>query len=176
VRGLERCTNREPFTRSQIRSNRIPFYSNEERNIMQSRFRNALLAIVALAAVAFTPQPARAQSAGAVTITVATPTEFAGRVLAPGAYVLRPTSAQWFLTLEESGTHRTIGFVHYNSVSERDGDQAEFTTTALAAGAPAKLAITSIYIPAVGREYWFAAPERTAPAQIAAASTSSPGK
>jgi len=158
------------------RINRIPFYSNEERNIMQSRFRNALLAIAAVAAVAFTPQPARAQSAGAVTITVATPTEFAGRVLAPGAYVLRPTSAQWFLTLEESGTHRTIGFVHYNSVSERYGDQAAFTTTALGAGAPAKLAITSIYIPAVGREYWFAAPERTAPAQIAAASTSSPGK
>ena len=156
------------------RINRIPFYSNEERNIMQSRFRNALLAIAAFAAVAFTPQPARAQSAGAVTITVSTPTEFAGRVLAPGAYVLRPTSAQWFLTLEESGTHRTIGFVHYNSVSERDGDKAAFTTTALAAGSPAKFAITSIYIPAVGREYWFT-PDRPAPAQIAAASTS-PGK
>ncbi len=141
---------------------------------MQSRFRNALLAIAALA-VAYTPQPARAQSAGAVTITVATPTEFAGRVLAPGTYVLRPTSAQWFLTLEESGTHRTIGFVHYNSVSERDGDQAQVTTAALADGAPAKRAITSIYIPAVGREYWFT-PDRSAPQQIAAASTSSPGK
>ena len=142
---------------------------------MQSRFRNALLAIAALAAIAYTPQPALAQSAGAVTITVASPTEFAGRVLAPGAYVLRPATGQSYLTLEESGTHRTIGFVRYRSVSERDGDQAEFTTAALPADAPAKLAITSIYIPAVGREYWFA-PDRPAPQQIAAASTSSPGK
>jgi hypothetical protein len=176
VRGLERCTNREPFTKESDRINRIPFYSNEERNIMQSRFRNALLAVAALAAVAYSPQAARAQSAGAVTITVSTPTEFAGRVLAPGTYVLRPATGQSYLTLQESGTNRTIGFVRYKSVSERDGDQAEFTTTALAADAPAKLAITSIYIPAVGREFWFATPERPVPQQIAAASISSSGK
>ena len=143
---------------------------------MQSRFRNALLAIAAFAAVAYAPPQARAQSAGAVTITVATPTEFAGRVLAPGAYVLRPTSAQWFLTLEEFGTHRTIGFVRYRSISEHAGDQAQVTTAALDAAAPAKLTITSIYIPAAGREYWFATPERSAPQRITAASTSSPGK
>lgn len=142
---------------------------------MQSRFRNTFLAIAAFAAVAYSPQAARAQSAGAVTITVAAPTEFAGRVLAPGAYVLRPSSAQWFLTLEESGTHRTLGFVRYNTVSERNGDQAQVTTAPLPADGPAKLAITSIYIPAAGREYWFA-PDRPAPQQIAAASTSSPGK
>jgi hypothetical protein len=158
------------------RINRIPFYSNEERNIMQSSFRNALLAVAVIAAVAYTPSPALAQSAGAVTITVASPTEFAGRVLAPGAYVLRPATGQSYLTLEESGTHRTIGFVRYKSVSERDGDQTEFTTAALPPDAPAKLAITSIYIPAVGREFWFATPERPAPQQIAAASISSSGK
>jgi hypothetical protein len=139
---------------------------------MQSRFRNALLAVAALAAVASTPQRALAQGAGAVTITVAAPTEFAGRVLTPGAYVLRPAAGQWFLTLEESGTRRTIGFVRYNSVSERNGEQAEVTTAALEEGAPAKLAITSVYIPAAGREYWFQRPEHTAPPQIAAANSS----
>jgi hypothetical protein len=139
---------------------------------MQSRFRNVLMAVAALAAVAFTPSRALAQSAGAVTITVATPTEFAGRVLAPGAYVLRPATGQWYLTLEETGTHRTLGFVRYTTVSERQGDPAQITTAALDANAPAKFAITSVYIPAAGREYWFQRPERTAPPQIAAANSS----
>lgn len=143
---------------------------------MQSRFRNAFLATAALAAVAFTPPRAVAQSAGAVTITVATPTEFAGRVLSPGAYVLRTTGNEWYFTLEESATRRTIGFVRYSNVSERSGELAEVRTAALGAEAPAKLAITSIYIPAAGREYWFTPPERQAPQQIAASSTSSPGK
>jgi hypothetical protein len=143
---------------------------------MQSRFRNALFAVAASAAFAFTPQPALAQSAGAVTITLATTTEFAGRVLSPGAYVLRAAGNEWYFTLEESGTHRTIGFVRYSNVSERGGERAEVKTAALAADAPAKLAITSIYIPAAGREYWFTPPERQAPQPIAAASNSSPGK
>jgi hypothetical protein len=134
---------------------------------MQSRFRNALLAVAAFAAAAFTPPQARAQSAGAVTITVASPTEFAGRVLSPGAYVLRPAGGQWYLTLEESGTHRTIGFVRYNSVTEREGDEAKVTTAALDEGGPAKFAITSVYVPATGREYWFARIDRAAPQTIA---------
>jgi len=139
---------------------------------MQSRFRNALLSIAALAAVAFTPARAHAQSAGAVTITVASPTEFAGRVLSPGAYVLRPTGGQWYLTLEESGTHRTIGFVRYSSVSESEGNEARVTTATLDAGAPAKYAIASVYVPSSGREYWFALPERAAPQTIATAISS----
>jgi hypothetical protein len=144
----------------------------EERNIMQSHFRNALLSVAALAAVAFTPPRALAQSAGAVTITVAAPTEFAGRVLAPGAYVLRSAGAQWYLTLEESSTHRTIGFIRYRSVSEKEGAEAKVTTAPLDDGAPAKLAITSIYFPASGREYRFATPERSAPQAIAVANSS----
>lgn len=141
---------------------------------MQSRFRNVLMAVAALAAVAYTPQRALAQSAGAVTITVAAPTEFAGRVLAPGAYVLRSMTGQRYLTLEESRTHRSLGFVHYTNVSERQGDPAQITTAALDANAPAKFAITSVYIPSTGREFWFAKQERPAPQPIAAAN--SPGK
>jgi hypothetical protein len=128
---------------------------------MQSYFRNALLTVAALAALAFTPQKALAQGEGAVTITVAEPTEFAGQVLAPGAYLLRKPFGEWYLTLEESSTHRRIGFVRYQSVLERQGVEAQLTTAALDDQAPAKVAITSVYIPATGREYLFGRPERT---------------
>jgi hypothetical protein len=67
------------------------------------------------------------------------------------------------LLLEESHTHRTIGFVRYHSVLERRGDAPEVTTATLPDGAPAKLEITSAYIPATGREYVFAPSERTVP-------------
>jgi len=128
---------------------------------MQSYFRNALLAIVALAAFVSTPQKAHAQGEGAVTITVTEPTEFAGRVLAPGAYLLRKPFGDWYLTLEESSPHRRIGFVRYYSMAERQGHEAQLTTTSLDNQSLAKVAIPSVYIPATGREYVFERPDRT---------------
>ena len=124
--------------------------------MMQSYLRNALLAIVALAAFATTSTTtASAQSAGSVTITVNEPTDIGGQiVLAPGAYNLRQSSGEWYLTLEDAATRRTLGFIRYESSLERQGNEGRVTTAALD-GAEAKLAITSVYIPASGREYTF---------------------
>lgn len=127
---------------------------------MQSYFRNALLAITALVAVASTAQKAHAQNLGAVTITLAEPTEIAGRVLDPGEYVIRKPFGQWFLTLEDAHTHRTLGFIRYQTTSDHETGDARVTTTALNDDASAKIAISSLYIPETGREFKFAVPER----------------
>jgi hypothetical protein len=138
--------------------------------MMQSYLRNALLAIVALAAFAATSTTtASAQSAGSVTITVNEPTDIGGQiVLAPGAYHLRHSSGDWYLTLEDAVSRRTLGFIRYESTTEGQGNEAQVTTTELAAGAPAKVAITSVYIPASGRAYSFPVNERTASAAASA--------
>ena len=129
---------------------------------MQSYLRNALLAITALVAVASTAPKAHAQNLGAVTITLAEPTEIAGRVLDPGEYVIRKPFGQWYLTLEDARTHRTIGFLRYQTTSDRENGEARVTTTALNDNALAKIAISSLYIPETGREFSFAVPERKA--------------
>ena len=126
---------------------------------MQSYFRNALLAITALVALASTSQNAHAQSLGAVTITLTEPTEIAGRVLDPGEYVIRKPFGQWFLTLEEGRSHRTIGFIRYQTTSDHENGEARVTTAALDENAPAKIAIRSVYIPETGREFNFAVSE-----------------
>jgi hypothetical protein len=127
---------------------------------MQSYFRNALLAITALVAVASTAQKAHAQNLGAVTVTLTEPTEIAGRVLDPGEYVIRKTFGQWYLTLEDAHTHRTIGFLRYQTTSDHESGEARVTTATLDDNAPAKIAIRSLYIPETGREFTFAVPER----------------
>src|ERR1044071_865235 len=105
---------------------------------MQSYFRNALLAITALVALATTSEKAHAQNLGAVTITLTEPTEIAGRVLDPGEYVIRKPFGQWFLTLEDAHTHRMIGFLRYQTTSDHESGEARVTTTALDDDAPAK--------------------------------------
>lgn len=127
---------------------------------MQSYLRNALLAITALVALASTAQNAHAQNLGAVTITLAQPTEIGGRVLEPGEYVIRKPFGQWFLTLEDAHTHRAIGFLRYQTTSEQEYGEARVTTATLDDDASAKLAIRSVYIPETGREFKFAVPER----------------
>jgi hypothetical protein len=139
---------------------------------MQSYFRNTLLALAALAAFVSTSQKAYAQGEGAVTITVTEPTEFAGQVLAPGAYILRKPFGEWYLTLEEKTTHRKIAFVRYQNATEREGAEAQLTTAALEDQAAAKVGITSVYIPTIGREFTFALPKASQPAAV----TDSAGK